>query len=706
MKIDDLASKHDQAKIFNLEYEFRINKLKLDYIKLMDAFPPVRASSLDASKPARGAARLEKMADEHQAGIAELRTFIYLNFNHFNAASCSSLSCIPTRAIGEDERYIHRIWMGGQLPAIAAEAIQQWGAALEEVRANGGAPYVSILWVWDEGQLQRDARFSPTGGAGRYAIGRYAIGENTLHINSLRDLARDFARDNFEVLDELHAKRYFATLSDYFRILIMCEYGGIYMDVDTIPHNPATIFLMKPEVPDYFHRQVGAAGGAGKSHHVSWMNLFLDETGMIIAKKNDAALRQVFRNVNLAYATIETGMPRACAQFEAQLFGEFYAEWKKNIGRTFLSHAEFYQRYSVLYHGGKEAVVGGIRGMRLLVDIITDIEIPLSEEEQGAYARCIARLDAIDWRLEDPLALADIVEVFSIDEAPRMAYPAQLRAEIDHFHYYSVLSDDAQLDRVNALFCRYLIAHNSKSIAAGLFWRSTVGRHGARTASDSGAIAPPAGKAAEYSGGGGLLSHAPVRLIPGALLGEETKNRMAKLLFATSYLEYCSFGNKLNVQFVELQRRQNIDPYLKHIHGLHDEEDNFIGFFTAATMADFEACGAVSYYRDEMKALDEAYDQFVLEHSRAADCFVSSLAIDEKYRGQGLFNQMLNEIRNLAGQKRCGRITLTVWEKSEALQIYLRKGFRIAGTFDYAFSLFYERLHFLVYEPGQGGAAE
>ena len=41
------------------------------------------------------------------------------------------------------------------------------------------------------------------------------------------------------------------------------------------------------------------------------MNLFLDETGMIIAKKNDAALRLVLRNVNLAYAAIEAGMPRA-----------------------------------------------------------------------------------------------------------------------------------------------------------------------------------------------------------------------------------------------------------------------------------------------------------------------------------------------------------------------------------------------------------
>jgi hypothetical protein len=68
----------------------------------------------------------------------------------------------------------------------------------------------------------------------------------------------------------------------------MCEYGGMYMDVDTIPHNPATIFLMKPEVPDYFQRN---ADDREERRHVSWMNLFLDETGMLIARKNDAALR-------------------------------------------------------------------------------------------------------------------------------------------------------------------------------------------------------------------------------------------------------------------------------------------------------------------------------------------------------------------------------------------------------------------------------
>ena len=675
MKIDDLASKHDQAKIFSLEYEFRIHRLKLDYITLAD----VRPAGID----------LAQLAAEHQAGIAALRSFVAGNFTYFNAASCSSLSCIPTRALGDDERYLHRIWMGGPLPAIACEAIGQWCAALDEVRHNGGAPYVSILWVWDAQQLRHDARFSPTGGAGRYTIGRYAIGGTTLHINSLRALALDFAPARFDILDTLHTQRYFATLSDYFRILIMCEYGGMYMDVDTIPHNPATIFLMTPEVPDYFQRN---ADDSEERRHVSWMNLFLDETGMLIAKKNDAALRVIQRNVNLAYAGIDGEIPRSCPQFEAQLFGQFYAEWKKNLGVTLLSHAEFYQRYCVLYDGVREAVAGGIRGMRLLDDIITDMHIPLSDEERCAYARCVARLDELDWQLDDPLRLPDIVDVFDIEEVPRMAYAAQLRADIEHFHYYSVLSDDPQLDRVNSVFCRYLLAHRSQHIAAGNFWRPTVGRHGSRMPAASDA-APPGDEAQAD-----LLSHAPLTLVPGELLDDETKNRMAKLLFATSYLEYCSFGNKLNLQFVELQRRQNIDPYLAHIHGLHDEDGRFIGFFTAATMDEFQACGAVSYYRDDMKALDDAYDAFVLAHARADDCFVSSLAIDEKYRGQGLFRQMFHEIRDLASRKGCARIALTVWEKSEALQVYLHKGFRSVGTFDYAYSLFYDRLHFLVYE--------
>ncbi|UUZ52358.1 hypothetical protein LP419_22795 [Massilia sp. H-1] len=66
-------------------------------------------------------------------------------------------------------------------------------------------------------------------------------------------------------------------------------------------------------------------------------------------------------------------------------------------------------------------------------------------------------------------------------------------------------------------------------------------------------------------------------------------NRMAALLFATSYLQYCSYSNKLRLPLVELQRRQNIDPYLAYVHAMYDSARNFTGFFTAAAPARIRA---------------------------------------------------------------------------------------------------------------------
>lgn len=50
--------------------------------------------------------------------------------------------------------------------------------------------------------------------------------------------------------------------------------GGMYMDIDTLPHRSATFFLLKPEVPDYLQLLPN-----GEVSHVSGLNLFLDETG-------------------------------------------------------------------------------------------------------------------------------------------------------------------------------------------------------------------------------------------------------------------------------------------------------------------------------------------------------------------------------------------------------------------------------------------
>ncbi|MES2741478.1 MAG: hypothetical protein V4754_11075 [Pseudomonadota bacterium] len=187
------------------------------------------------------------------------------------------------------------------------------------------------------------------------------------------------------------------------------------------------------------------------------------------------------------------------------------------------------------------------------------------------------------------------------------------------------------------------------------------------------------------------------RFLPAAEVGEYALDRMAALLFETSYLQYCSVGNKLGLPFAALQRRQNIDPYLAQITAMVDPEQHFLGFFNAAPMSDYTALHAVSHYRDEMKAMDHAYDGFIGEHCADSDFFVAGLAIEPRYRGLGLFHSMLDEIGRRALARQAGRIVLTVWEHSPAFAMYLNKGFVSRARFDYAYPLFFDRLHLLDY---------
>ncbi|WP_211471154.1 GNAT family N-acetyltransferase [Collimonas humicola] len=86
-----------------------------------------------------------------------------------------------------------------------------------------------------------------------------------------------------------------------------------------------------------------------------------------------------------------------------------------------------------------------------------------------------------------------------------------------------------------------------------------------------------------------------------------------------------------------------------------------------------------------------------MKNSHPTDYFVSSLAIENRYRGKGFFNNMFEEIKNQAREKGSKRITLAVWEQSKALQIYFKAGFEIVDIFDYAYNLFFDKLYFLEY---------
>jgi len=641
---------------FQVEFEQRIRQLKSAYLTCCYAERPQGGERLPA-QALRGA---------YAAQLAELRALVQANLAQFHAAQASSLLALPTRALADEARILHRIWLGSGLPEMAKASIAQWNAALAQ---PGVGSYRQWLWVWDAAQLQHDPHFVAdiNGGA---CLGSYRCGEASLAVYSLASLARLHFGSLYGLLDVLQARGYYVNLADFFRLVLLREHGGIYLDADTMPYRSAPIFLARPELPDYL-----AADGST----VSWLNLYRDENAVLVAAPGDAAVAAMVDEIAVrlhGLPTIVPPMSRAVAaarHYAALLQEATYGVWAAQMGRSFLAYGELAEHCCVLHDGSWEEVPCGIEGMRLTVDALSNAPQPLSEAERAGYMRCVDSLAAQDWRLDDALALEALADVYTVREHARMAYPAQLRSRLANCAYYSFLSHDERLDRVNRLFGRYLLAHNARRMAEPGYWRRT---------------------------GGELRGQAAPAFVPGQALSEESRNRVAQLLFATSYLEYCSYGNKLNLSFVELQRRQNVDPYLGLVRGMVDAQGCFTGFFTAGTAADFDRVGAVSYYRDEMRAMDAAYDDFVLRHMREDDLLVSSLAIDEPRRGQGLFRPMLREIGQLARGKGCRRVVLTVWEhKSNALPIYLGKGFRQEGVFDYARELFFDRLHFLSCEP-------
>ena len=665
---------------FELEFETRIRQLKSEFLAWRRA-----AQQAAQHGNAQTGARERSLHLSHAGHVAELRAMVQANLHRFDARRASSLLALPSRTLDYEERILHRIWMGSALPQVAREAMLQWNAALLEAGAEDG--YRQMLWVWDEAQVKGDACFARNVSMSAGGIGRYTVGSAELEVYSLRSLVHEFLAPLSPLIEALQAKRYFVNLSDLFRLVILREFGGIYLDVDTLPYRSAPVFLAKPEVPDY--HEPGAA-------HVSWMNLYRDENGALVAARNDAAVAGMVRQIadNLArlprkmHEVHELPLMRSSSAearaYAALLQDATYGVWVAQMGRSFLAYCDISERHCVLHDGQCEAVPAGLEGMRLVTDALTNEPVPLSERERRNFERCVHGLDARDWRLGDALELEALGEVFCLDEHPRMAYPPQLRSRIANCAYYSFLSHDERLDRVNTLFGAYLIKKNAQRIAGAGFWRPT--------GNQSKGEFPAAPQAARGD-------PRMITFLPGTAMDEVCRDRMAKLLFATSYLEYCSFGNKLNLSFVELQRRQNIDPYIALLRGMVDGDGNFIGFFTAGSLAEFDKVQAVSYYRDDMRAMDAAYDGFIASHARTGDLFVSSLAIDEQLRGQGMFNAMWHEIELTARSKGCTRIVLTVWEnKSDAFAIYLKKGFRQEGIFEYARELFFDRLHFLSYE--------
>ncbi|MBJ7309469.1 glycosyltransferase [Rugamonas sp. CCM 8940] len=463
---------------FDLEYEVLIKDLKSAFMacKQWEAF-----CRQDPQVQREHALRLRILEEGYRRRLAELRSLVKENFARFDARNMSSLTGIPTQSLAADELLIHRIWMGGGLPALARESVCQWEAAITEVGAVNEQEYRLALWVWDAEQLAHDPAFRPSRGGPRQVIGSYVVGRNILTVHGLRALAQQCSGGAIELLEQLHDKRYFVNLADYFRLLILREFGGIYLDADTMPYRFATALLAKPEVPDYVNFEVDPVSGQISANFVSWLNLFSDENGLLIAKRGNSALKQIVEQMNANLALMDDSVPDkgdgsdAPARYAGRLHDATYGAWHRHLGRTFLSHHEMAQCHAILHDGKVESLISGLAGMRLRVDAISNAAMPLSAAEERSYQRCVDALEQLDWKLDRAVDLERVADVTWVREVPRMAYAPQLRAQPESCNYYSFLSQDASLDRVNSLFAAYLMSKNSERIRRGDFWCKTRG---------------------------------------------------------------------------------------------------------------------------------------------------------------------------------------------------------------------------------------
>lgn len=669
---------------FPREYETYLASLKADFIAAKDW----ERHCLIQGMPEQDLAARTDFAWKFYAQRRDaLRELMGRHATKLDLVAASSLYGLPTHCLSPNEYCLHRIWMGGPLPELARAAIAQWRYVMAALPSELARLYRHRLWVWDVAQVQKETDFVEDS-TDPICFGRFHIGGLAVEVCSLRALLEANEPTLIAVLQGLHEERCYVNLSDYFRLRILQRDGGLYLDADTLPCSAALLYLVKPELPDYLSFELDPESGVVIHRHISWMNANFDENGILIARRGDLAVGNLIARTEAALLALGPPGGEPGAAYHRALQQATYELWRREMGVSFISHDSLMQSHALWYRGDTERVCSGIVGMRLSSDPVLGVERPLSAEEKAAREACLAELERRHWKLESAGALAEFAPLSWRNEAPRMAYPPQLRSEQGHCHYYSFLSDDSDLDRVNALFAAYLVQSNAEHVVRSDFWyviRPCQSGH------------RPSSVYWSATSSGQYLEQAMVHFLPGTMVETRTRDRMARLLFATSYLEYCSYNNKLGLPFVALQRKQNIDPYIELIDSMFDAQGEFVGFFSAGRLVDYAQAQSVSYYRDEMAWMDAAYDAFVEQHARPDDLFVANLAIEPKYRGRGHYRTMFNAIEARAKRQKCRRIVLTVWGQSEALALYERTGFQRVGVFEAANPVFFDQLHFLAY---------
>ncbi|WP_447887051.1 glycosyltransferase [Serratia fonticola] len=624
-----------------------------------------------------------KLIEIHKGLINRLREFSGDIYNTSFFHEVSSLLAIPSQKLSGEEFIVHRIWLGGMIQESTHMSIKQWGNALDFISEKIDVNYKSILWVWEEDQLKDDPCYGNEKNDDKYTIGTYYYMGGTLAVNSLQKFISIHHEEKKSIYAKLCSSGLYSVLSDIFRISILNELGGIYIDCDTMPYKGITRLLLKPEVPNYFKYHVTSSDGLIKSK-ISWMNFYKDENGALISKRKNPALARALNEIDVVLSQhyvyyMENEINN---EMFKELHSAIYKIWRKQLGYSLISQCDVEQKYSTLPLLEKEEIILGVNGARITNNHIDKVYLPLNEAEQIAYRECVKKINNINWSLSLARNLDEYVKIQYEMERPRVLYHPQLRHSIYHMNYYSFMSNDKNLDLLNNLYCHYMLGKNNEKISMGNYWVVPGDRKN---------IIKENYKSNVFSS----KFSEKTQLISGEDITENHLNSMARMIFSTSYLEYCSHSNKLKSSFTELQKKQNIIPFKSLTKVLINQDGEVLAFFTSGKKKDFEAIQTSSFYRDEMELMDKKYDFFIDENIKDSDFFISTLSVSPQYRNMGVFNYLLREIKNIALNSNSTSISLTVWENSEALGIYMKKEFKIRGYSDFAYPVFFDRILFL-----------
>ncbi|WP_160716922.1 GNAT family N-acetyltransferase [Chitinophaga solisilvae] len=615
-----------------------------------------------------------------EKGFQQIRSQIKTYRREFDLDEISSIFAISTTRI--EDLNLHRIWLGGDLSDSCRQAIYQWELLNQHLRQQHQKSMQSYLWVWDEEQLLNSPHFiaDSTAFPRDAVVGAYCFGPVKLWVRSLSVILKRERPHLWERLQLLYAGGYYVNLSDYTRFFILEKEGGIYIDADTIPHRYTALMLRFPEVP--------------ADTTLSCLNSFRDEDGFILASPGDPFMRDMRKHLEAHVAGIEKEMLQDAAHretVERNFFNSFYEIWSTALTRRILDYSTFFDRYSILGPMEREELPIGIFGMRVLFEArLGNQLVPLTAGEQAHYDTVIQRLEQTGWSLPNALDLEKHISLLHHEERLRVVYFTQLRNTDDLFNYYSVNSKDPQLDKVNNLFARYMIARNTAQIRQGNFWYPqedvpVEGRNASRR------------KKAQQ-----------VFWIKGNRAAEDDQIRLGKLLYSTGYyIDYYSYRNKPGYNFETLYRKQNVEPFLPQFELCYNADGEWIGAFRPEVLSAQES-NEVSikgdfHYRDEMREVEENYLRFLRLHQQEGDCAIHSVIIDPRFQGQGYFHAMLQHMLQTARQRQCRRLTLTVWENNPASRLYQHLGFVCQGGSDHLYPLFFDRLLFLTLDLKASG---